>query len=276
MCKELKLASLMFADDVLLFSKGEANSMMLLLKAYSTFSKASGLKICASKSSAYFRGIQEDLKLDILRISGFSEGQIPFKHLGMPIETTRLKKQDCECLVEKICARIHTYGARKFSYAGRLVIVKAVLTSLHSYWASMFVLPKGIIANIEAVCRNFLWDNNTKFRRVPLVAWNTICKPKEEGGPEIKNHEISNQAMVGRLVNWVSDNRDSIWMHWVTANYLKGQDWMDYIPTNNSSWVWRRICAVKQLIASGFTDGRWDIEPTGFTPASCYEWLRGG
>ncbi|KAL9224936.1 hypothetical protein vseg_000914 [Gypsophila vaccaria] len=37
MCKELKLANLMFADDVLLFCKGDVQSIMTLLRAYSTF-----------------------------------------------------------------------------------------------------------------------------------------------------------------------------------------------------------------------------------------------
>ncbi|KAL9243927.1 hypothetical protein vseg_017759 [Gypsophila vaccaria] len=155
----------------------------------------------------------------------------------MPIQTTRMKKQDCECLVEKICARIHSFGARKFPYAGRLVLIKALLSSLHSYWASMFVLPKGIIARIEAVCISFFWDNSIECRRVPLVAWSTVYKPNEKGGLGIKNQEMSNKAMVGRLVNWDAEQRDSIWVRWVNSNYLKGRDWLEYEPSTNSSWV---------------------------------------
>ncbi|XP_074319805.1 secreted RxLR effector protein 78-like [Silene latifolia] len=37
MCKKQRLTSLMFADDVMLFSKGDANSMMLLLQSFATF-----------------------------------------------------------------------------------------------------------------------------------------------------------------------------------------------------------------------------------------------
>ncbi|XP_074283636.1 uncharacterized protein LOC141608172 [Silene latifolia] len=275
MCKKQRLTSLMFADDVMLFSKGDANSMMLLLQSFATFSNATGLQVSASKSSAYFRNVPEQLKSEILQISGFSEGSIPFKYLGMPIQTTRLKKQDCECLVDKICARIHGYGARKFSYAGRLVIVKSVLNSLHSYWASMFVIPKGIIKNIEAVCRNFLWDNSADYRRTPLVGWDTICRPKDEGGLGLKDQESWNKAMVGRLVDWVSTQRDSIWVHWVQNNYLKGQEWMEYKPSSNSSWVWRRICKVKEEMRTGYVNGQWNVQPGGFTPAGCYAWFRG-
>ncbi|KAL9239029.1 hypothetical protein vseg_013387 [Gypsophila vaccaria] len=66
MCKEIQLANLMFVDDVLLFSRGDVQSMMTLLKSYSTFSKASGLKVNSAKSNAYFRGVQEEIKQDIL------------------------------------------------------------------------------------------------------------------------------------------------------------------------------------------------------------------
>ncbi|XP_074293235.1 uncharacterized protein LOC141620203 [Silene latifolia] len=49
---------------------------------------------------------------------------------------------------------------------------------------------------------------------------------------------------------------------------------MEYKPSANSSWVWRRICRVKQDIAHGFVDGQWVIQPAGHTPTGCYEWLR--
>ncbi|XP_074298606.1 uncharacterized protein LOC141629519 [Silene latifolia] len=221
------------------------------------------------------RGVPDQLKHDILSVSGFIEGKLPFKYFGMPIQTTRLQKQDCECLVEKICSRIHGYGAKKFSYAGRLVLVKAVLTTLHSYWASLFVLPKGIIAKVEAVCRNFLWDNCADYHRVPLMAWETVCKPKAKGGLGIKNLEMMNKALIGKLVNWIAEDKDIIWVKWVKHNHLKGVNWWQYQPGANTSWVWRRVCRVKQDLVAAYTNGAWDIQGVGFTTASCYQWLMG-
>ncbi|XP_074292468.1 uncharacterized protein LOC141619344 [Silene latifolia] len=49
---------------------------------------------------------------------------------------------------------------------------------------------------------------------------------------------------------------------------------MDYIPPVSSSWVWRRICSVKQDIIHGFMDGKWVVQPDGYTPTGCYEWLK--
>ncbi|XP_074305827.1 uncharacterized protein LOC141641049 [Silene latifolia] len=139
----------------------------------------------------------------------------------------------------------------------------------------MFVLPKGIIARIEATCRNFLWDNSADYRRAPLVAWDKVCRSKEEGGIWLKNQENMNKTMVGRLVNWIAEKKDTIWVKWVQQNYLKGTNWIDYIPTAQSSWVWRRICRVKQELLPGYTDGQWTVQGKEYSAVVCYEWLQG-
>ncbi|XP_074298436.1 uncharacterized protein LOC141629314 [Silene latifolia] len=81
--------------------------------------------------------------------------------------------------------------------------------------------------------------------------------------------------MVGRLVDWVATQRDSIWVNWVQSNYLKGQEWMEYKPSSNSSWVWRRICKVKEEMRNGYVNGEWSVQPGGYSPAGCYDWFRG-
>ncbi|XP_074297635.1 uncharacterized protein LOC141628381 [Silene latifolia] len=138
----------------------------------------------------------------------------------------------------------------------------------------MFILPKGIISRIEDTCRNFLWDNSVDYRIVPVVAWDKLCSPKEEGGLGLKDQETMNKAMIGRLVHWIMKEKDSIWVQLVKKNYLKGMDWVEYKPTANSSWVWRRICKVKEEMLPGYTTGTWTAQST-YSPTACYEWLKG-
>ncbi|XP_074278489.1 uncharacterized protein LOC141602078 [Silene latifolia] len=152
----MKLTHLMFADDLLLFGKGDAHSIMVILRTFSTFSKSSGLKLSKGKTNAYFNGVKESLKSEILHVSGFIEGTLPFKYPGVPIKTTRLNAHDCRPLIEKIVNEIRGLGTRKLSYAGRLILVKAVLKTYQNYWASMFILPNGVLARIQSICRNFV------------------------------------------------------------------------------------------------------------------------
>ncbi|XP_074304468.1 uncharacterized protein LOC141639190 [Silene latifolia] len=84
-----------------------------------------------------------------------------------------------------------------------------------------------------------------------------------------------NKVMIGKLVNWIVEGKESISVKWVQHNHLKGKEWMQYKPSANTSWVWRRICSVKQDLSAAYTNGSWDIQGVGFFTAYCYEWLKG-
>ncbi|XP_074314038.1 uncharacterized protein LOC141649242 [Silene latifolia] len=73
LCKGLKMNHLMFADGLLMFCKGNAHSIMLLIRAFGLFSKASGLSMNNSKSEVYFNEVSQDLKYDIQQATGFVE-----------------------------------------------------------------------------------------------------------------------------------------------------------------------------------------------------------
>ncbi|XP_074288785.1 uncharacterized protein LOC141613942 [Silene latifolia] len=86
LCKNLKLTHLMFADDLLMFCKGDAPSIMLLMKAFTSFSNASGLRMNNTKSEIFFSGMVPELQTDVLRVTGFQEGTMPFRYLGVPTQ----------------------------------------------------------------------------------------------------------------------------------------------------------------------------------------------
>ncbi|KAL9243816.1 hypothetical protein vseg_017658 [Gypsophila vaccaria] len=241
MCKPLKLTHLLFADDLLMFSRGDHMCIMLILRVLATFAATSGLRVNAAKSEVVFNGVTDELKQDITSISGYQEGNLPFKYLGVPIQPGRLQKHDCNILIERMVARIKSIGARKLSYAGRIVLINSVLNTLHNYWSSIFLLPKGVVNRVEALCRNFLWSNAADYQRTPLVAWDNVCCSKKEGGLGIKKAGVWNVAVVGKLVHWIYTKADRLWVLWIDHVYLKGADWTSYVPPSDSTWTWRNI-----------------------------------
>ncbi|XP_074315517.1 uncharacterized protein LOC141651715 [Silene latifolia] len=275
LCKSLKLTHLLFADDLLMFCKGDVQSIMLLLRALSTFSASSGLRVNASKSEVVFNGVAASLKLDIIQVSGFQECSLPFKSWGIPVQAVRLKRSDCKVLIEKIVCRIRGIGARKLSYAGRLILINSVLNTLHNYWASIFLIPKGVISRIEIICRNFLWAGDAEYQRVPLVAWKKVCCSKKEGGLGVKDARVWNIATVGKLVNWIYTKADRLWVLWIDHVYMKGIDWNSYQPPPDSNWNWRNICKVRTMLAAGFQGTQWLASPNGYTVTSGYQWIQG-
>ncbi|XP_074288537.1 uncharacterized protein LOC141613692 [Silene latifolia] len=248
---------------------------MLLLRALSTFSASSGLRVNASKSEVVFNGVAATLKLDIIQVSGFQEVSLPFKYLGIPVQAVRLTRSDCKVLIDKIVCRIRGIGDRKLRYAGRLVLINSVFNTLHNYWASIFLILKGVISRIEMICMNFLCTGDAEYHRAPLVAWQKVCCSKKEGGLGVKDARVWNIATVGKLVNWIYTKADRQWVLWIDHVYMKGADWNSYQPPPDSNWNWRNICKVRAMLAAGFQGTKWLASPTGYTLASGYQWMQG-
>ncbi|XP_074305597.1 uncharacterized protein LOC141640815 [Silene latifolia] len=170
--------------------------------------------------------------------------------------------------------RIRSIGAKKLSYAGRLVLINSVLNTLHSYWAGMFIIPKGVIRRIEGICRNYLWDGSSDYHRVPLVAWDKVTLPKDEGGLGIKKAELCNIEAVAKMVDWVYNKADKLWIKWISQVYLKQQDWHTYTPIAGVAWSWKSFCKVKEIMKVGYQNDQWSANLKGYSIKKGYEWLR--
>ncbi|XP_074315527.1 putative mitochondrial protein AtMg01250 [Silene latifolia] len=81
LCKKLKLSHLCFADDVLLFCRGDFHFIKLLMRALKSFGDASRLQVNHNKSEIYMNGLSAQDKDKCLRVSGFNLDTFPFRYL---------------------------------------------------------------------------------------------------------------------------------------------------------------------------------------------------
>lgn len=66
-CVKMKIIQMVFADDLLLFCKGDFQSVKHLTRCFEQFSMASGLQANLAKSSIYFGGVKDVVKDQILQ-----------------------------------------------------------------------------------------------------------------------------------------------------------------------------------------------------------------
>ncbi|GKE02661.1 hypothetical protein Tco_1390644 [Tanacetum coccineum] len=130
-CSKLELVNLCFTDDLFLFAHGDPNSARVIMEALDEFRNASGLTPSLLKSMAYFCNVLNHVKLYILQIIPFEEGQLPVKYLGVPLISTRLIYKDCKELTDRIRSRIRDCKNKSLSAAGRLQLVRSVIGSMH-------------------------------------------------------------------------------------------------------------------------------------------------
>nr|GEZ47571.1 hypothetical protein [Tanacetum cinerariifolium] len=79
----------------------------------------------------------------------FEEGKIPIKYLGVLLISSRLLHKDCKILVEIVQKRIGDWKNKWLSFTGGHQLVLSIISSMHLYWASIFILPAGGLGIIK-------------------------------------------------------------------------------------------------------------------------------
>ncbi|PWA82932.1 reverse transcriptase domain, Reverse transcriptase zinc-binding domain protein [Artemisia annua] len=211
-CKQMKISHLCFADDLLVLCHGDLKSMMVVKKAMNVFSAMSGLNPNIGKSTVFFGNVKENVKQSILAILPFKVGSLPVSYLGVPLITKQIGYLDCKGLIDKVKVKVNNWKNRMLSYAGRLQLVASVLASMQVYWASVFILPKAVIKDINKVFKGFLWNSGELKKGKAKVSWKQVCKPKSEGGLGIKDLEAWNEVLMSKHLWNLASNKDSVWI----------------------------------------------------------------
>ncbi|GKF80890.1 hypothetical protein Tco_0239492 [Tanacetum coccineum] len=127
-------------------------------------------------------------------------------------------------LIEKVQNRINDWKNKSLSAAGRLQLVQLVIGSMHVYWASVFTLPSRVLLDIEQLMRGFLWCQVDMRRGKAKVAWEVVCLPKKEGGLGLRRIDIFNKALMISHIWSLLSLKESLWVKWIHAYKLKGQN----------------------------------------------------
>lgn len=226
--KSLNITHLAFADDLLLFCKGETASITAIMEGIRTFSRISGLQLNQSKCSIFFGNVTSNVIDLALQHTGFVEGTLPITYLGLPLISGKLSARKCAPLISKLCARIEIWTCRFLSIAGRLQLIKSVLFAIQGYWAMYLFLPKGVLKKIHCILAKFLWGGNSTSNSHHKVSWMECCTPMHEGGLGIRDLFEWNQAAILHHVWRIIHSPDnSLWLQW----------WHGFLMRNKGFWT---------------------------------------
>lgn len=211
-CEKLGLTNLTFADDILLFCRGDKTSVDLMLAVFNNFSDSTGLIINPRKCKVFFGSVDQNTRESIQNATGFEIGYLAVRYLGIPLSSKKLNLQHYLPLIDKITRRIHHWTAKLLSYAGRVQLIKSFICSIAQYWMLSFPLPKVVIKRIDAICRSFMWTSKADICKKSLVAWNRVCSPNHQGGLGLNNLHIWNQVTLLNCLWNICCKSDNLWI----------------------------------------------------------------
>lgn len=201
-CQRTALTHLYIADDLLIFYDGSTSSVNAILDILKDFELRSGLAISVVKTSLFAAGIKPHELIQIKTSTGLSEGTLPVRYLGVPLCTKKLTLTNCAPLLQCIKSKLHSWTVRTLSFAGRLQLLSTVIAGIVNLWSCAYILPKACIDEIDSLSSRFLWKGKTDGPNSAKVAWDSVTKPKVEGGLGLRNLSYWNMAAAIKII-WI-------------------------------------------------------------------------
>lgn len=203
----------------------------------------SGLQINFHKSAIMGINVEEQWLTAAANSLHCKKGSLPMTYLGLPIGGNTSRIKSWEPIITKMSKKLASWKGKLLSIGGRLTLIKASLSSLPIYYMSLFPIPRGVIAQITCLQRNFLWNNYEGKNPFPLVRWDLIQIPKALGGLNVSNLLYRN---LGLLYKWIwryFTEPNSLWRQVVQAKYGYSQSLsIADILTLPRGGPWKNVC----------------------------------
>ena len=136
--KEVKLCILQFADDTLFLCEDFFNNVMSMKSILRSFDLAPGLKINFHKSKLTDINVHRNALECYTKTLNCAQMGIPFKYLGLEVGGNPRKKKLWESILNKLKVRLNMWKERFLSIAGRVFLIKYVITTVSLFYLSLF------------------------------------------------------------------------------------------------------------------------------------------
>lgn len=194
-CERLKISHLAFADNLMIFTRGDYMSVQIICDVLMAFSEALGLKTNSLKSSIFLARLNDFDRNAIIDLTGFTVGSMPFRYLGVLLSGVYLKIANYAPLIDKVSKTLLTWVGLNLSYAGRLEVISLVVQEIESFWLGVVSVSATVLDRITSLCRRFLWGRNSA-----RVAWSTMCLNKKQGGLGLGDTRRWNDALLSKAL----------------------------------------------------------------------------
>ena len=150
------VSHLLFADDTILFCDADVEQILHVQMLLLFFQAVTGLKVNVLKSEMVPIGEVNNVHA-LVEILGCKIGTLPMTYLGIPLGASHKSPTIWSSILEKIEQKLAGWKKLYLSKGGRLTLLKSTLSSLPTYYLSLFTIPLHVTNKIENLQRDFLW-----------------------------------------------------------------------------------------------------------------------
>ncbi|KAL0006983.1 hypothetical protein SO802_008485 [Lithocarpus litseifolius] len=247
------ISHVMYADDVILFSKASKKDAESLVRTVEKYCRWSGQAINKSNSGVFFsKHTQSQTRRSIKGILQVKNLKKEAVYLRAPMFLSRAPSKDFAYLEDKIEAKLSGWRSKCLSWVGRRTLINSVALSIPIYTMSSFSIPNKVCNSMDGLTRRFWWKpNKLEGRFLAWKSWDSLCCPKSDGGLGFKKTKALNSALLAKLAWMLASNRDSLCMRILRAKYKVKEDWLRTNVAKNASPIWKAIEKAREVVRKG-------------------------
>ncbi|PKU77540.1 Putative ribonuclease H protein [Dendrobium catenatum] len=234
-----RVSHLLYADDILVFaeaSRVNASKVQEILEEYCLWT---GQRVHNAKSAILVNKRCPRWKCRRLaKVLGFRLVE-SLEYLGLPLLMRKPVATDFSKILKNANDKINVWGKRHLSIAGRATLIRSALQTIPLYCMTLSGVPRGVLAAIDKIGRQFLWSKSGGSRGLHYVAWDDLCKPVEFGGLGFHSSVIWQSPLRARLAWDFIQRPGSLLNRMLSAKY--GDDPWAERNERNTSVSWRII-----------------------------------
>ena len=177
-----------------------------------------GLKVNVAKSETIPIGEVNNMQA-LAEFLGCRIRALPMTYLGMPPGASNKSPSIWNPILEKMERKLAGWKKLYLSKGGRLTLLKITLSSLPTYFLSLFTIPTHVANKIEKLQRDFLWGDS----KTHLLSWDKVRLPIANGGLGIRKLTTFNKTLLGKWLWHFGIEENRLWRRVVALKF--GEEW---------------------------------------------------
>lgn len=88
--------------------------------------------------------------------------------------------------------KLSGWKTKCLSTTGRLTLAKTVISNMANFYMQTERLPASVRKEVDRAVRQCVWRASADQRKVHILSWEILCRPKERGEAWLRKAEFMN------------------------------------------------------------------------------------